>query len=179
MPKSKRNKVGKSYIFLLVLISLLVSLTKVKKKGKEHKGELVEKIHESLEKFKNCFALSFENMTTVPFRKIQDDWVDSKFYLGKNKVMQVALGRTPEEEPKDNFSRIGRKITGQTAILFTNKSEKFTKEYFNKFSVKDFAKGGTISSKTIQLEKGILDGYSHALEPYLRQLGNHSYVNLH
>ena len=56
MPKSKRNKV--------------VSLTKVKRKGREAKEELVENIHAALEKYKNCFVLGFENMRTGPFKKI-------------------------------------------------------------------------------------------------------------
>ncbi len=88
MPKSKRNKV--------------VSLTKVKKKGREAKEEMVENIQQAIEKYKRCFVLSFENMRTGPFKKIQGEMRDSKFYIGKNKVIQVALGRSPEEETADN-----------------------------------------------------------------------------
>jgi mRNA turnover protein 4 len=65
MPKSKRNKV--------------VSLTKVKKQGRGAKEELVEKIHESLDKFKHCFVLSYENMRTSIFKKIQQELKDSKY----------------------------------------------------------------------------------------------------
>ncbi len=56
MPKSKRNKV--------------VSLTKVKKKGREAKEEMVENVQEALTNYKKCFVLSFENMRTGPFKKI-------------------------------------------------------------------------------------------------------------
>lgn len=56
MPKSKRNKV--------------VSLTKVKKQGREAKEQLVEKIHEEIDKHKFCYVLSFDNMRTGPFKKI-------------------------------------------------------------------------------------------------------------
>ena len=56
MPRSKRNKV--------------VSLTKVKKKGREAKEEMVESIQQALTKFKRCFVLSFENMRTGPFKSI-------------------------------------------------------------------------------------------------------------
>lgn len=64
MPKSKRNKV--------------VSLTKVKKQGRVAKEQLVEKIQESLEKFKYSYVLSYENMRTSIFKKIQQDLKDSK-----------------------------------------------------------------------------------------------------
>jgi mRNA turnover protein 4 len=56
MPKSKRNKV--------------VSLTKTKKKGREAKEELVDRIKEAVDKYKNCFIVSYENMRTGPFKSI-------------------------------------------------------------------------------------------------------------
>jgi mRNA turnover protein 4 len=56
MPRSKRNKV--------------VSLTKVKRKGREAKEAMVENIHKALTDYKKCFVLSFENMRTGPFKKI-------------------------------------------------------------------------------------------------------------
>lgn len=56
MPKSKRNKV--------------VSLTKVKKKGREAKEELVEKIQKLLEEFNSCYVLQYENMRTSPFKDL-------------------------------------------------------------------------------------------------------------
>jgi mRNA turnover protein 4 len=64
MPKSKRNKV--------------ISLTKVKKQGREAKEEMVEHMHEAIEKYKNAFVLSFQNMRTGPFKKIQNSMRDSK-----------------------------------------------------------------------------------------------------
>ena len=73
MPRSKRNKV--------------VSLTKVKRKGREAKEAMVENIHKALTDYKKCFVLSFENMRTGPFKKIQNSMRDSKFFIGKNKVV--------------------------------------------------------------------------------------------
>lgn len=56
MPKSKRNKV--------------VSLTKVKRKGREAKEELVENIEKCLKKYKFCYVLSYENMRSNQFKKL-------------------------------------------------------------------------------------------------------------
>jgi mRNA turnover protein 4 len=54
MPQSKRNK--------------MISLTKVKKKGREAKESLVEIIHEALENYKFSYVLGVDNMRTGPFR---------------------------------------------------------------------------------------------------------------
>jgi mRNA turnover protein 4 len=74
MPKSKRSKV--------------VALTKVKKQGREAKENLLENVQEAVEKYKNMFVLSFENMRAGPFKKLALSMrEDSKFFLGKNKVI--------------------------------------------------------------------------------------------
>lgn len=64
MGKSKRNK--------------LVSLTKTKKKTKDFKELLVEKIKGNIDKYENVFVFSHENMRTNPFRDIQQTFSDSK-----------------------------------------------------------------------------------------------------
>ena len=74
MPKSKRNKV--------------VALTKVKSKGRAGKEDLVEKVRESLDQYKNAYVVSFKNIRSGPFKVVASQWrADSKFYLGKNKVI--------------------------------------------------------------------------------------------
>lgn len=94
MGKSKRNKV--------------VSLTKTAKKDKSFKEELIAKIRESLEKYENLFVFSHTNMTTNPFRDIQQTFSDSKFFMGKNKVMQIALGRSEDDEFKKNLHLVSQ-----------------------------------------------------------------------
>ena len=98
MPKSKRNKV--------------LALSKVKKQGRQAKEEMVENIQQANDKYKRQFVLSFENMRTGPFKKIQGQMRDSKFFIGKNKVMQVALGRSPEEEAADNTHQLSKYLRG-------------------------------------------------------------------
>ena len=89
MPKSKRNKV--------------VSLTNTKKKGREGKEQLIEKIQDCVGEYKYGYVLSFHNMRTTPFKQMQNELRDSsKFFLGKNKVMVRALGSHPEDEVEDN-----------------------------------------------------------------------------
>ena len=46
-----------------------------------------------------------------------------RFFFGKNKVMSLALGRTTEDEYKDNLHKLSKHLRGQTGLLFTNKSK--------------------------------------------------------
>lgn len=78
MPKAKKSQ--------------LVSLTKVKPKTREHKQYIVEKVHLFLKKFKYVYVLTYENMTTNNFKSFKEVLDDSKFLMGKNKVMAVAFG---------------------------------------------------------------------------------------
>eukprot|EP00439_Symbiodinium_sp_Y106_P017198 s2704_g2.t1 len=71
---SKRNKV--------------ITLTKVKKRPKEKKDELIDGIRESCEEFSRIFLVSIENERNQP----------GKLVCAKNKVMQTALGMSPESE---------------------------------------------------------------------------------
>lgn len=90
MPHSKRNKV--------------VALTQVKKKGKEHKEDIVQNIRDALDSFSSVYVLSYHNMSTNPFKKIKEDLKGSKFFLGKNKLAQFALGKSQDDEPMPNVS---------------------------------------------------------------------------
>ena len=59
MPKAKRGKV--------------ISLTQTKKKTKDFKTRIVNKIHDYIKKYENVYGISFQNMRTNSFRKIQQD----------------------------------------------------------------------------------------------------------
>ena len=46
-----------------------------------------------------------------------------RFFLGKNRVIAVALGKSKEDECKENIHEISKRLKGQCGILFTNKSK--------------------------------------------------------
>jgi len=167
MPKSRRNKV--------------VNLTKTKKRPtSEFKTALVEKLQKSLNRYTNVFVFSHENMTTVPFRFIQQEWKDSKFFLGKNKIMRVALGKSDTEEYMENSHKLSKYLTGDCGLLLTNKTRDEVLKFFEQFTKQEYAKAGTISDRTIVLKKGeeSLKTFGHSMEPYLRKLGlNTSLIN--
>lgn len=62
-------------------------------------------------------------------------------------------------------------MKGQCALLFTDCSKKEVTEWFESFTYDDFARSGFKVDTTVQLKEGPLKQFSHAIEPYLRQLG--------
>ena len=94
MPRSKRNRV--------------VSLTKTSAKGRDLKTKSIELLRESIEEYKCLYVLKFENMRTSRIRSIRMEWKESKIYLGKHTTAQIALGRTAEDEYKDNLRNISK-----------------------------------------------------------------------
>ena len=78
MPQAKKNK--------------LVSLTKTQPKSRDHKEFIVEKVHSYMKKYKNVYVLAFENMSTNNFKGLKEELTDSKFMMGKNGVLRIALG---------------------------------------------------------------------------------------
>lgn len=157
MPKSKRNRV--------------VSLTATRKKGKEFKNNLIADVKESADSFQRVFVFSYSNMRNSKLKDLKQDWKLSRFFFGKNKVVGFALGRTPEDEYRDNIHHLSHRLHGQRGLLFTNQSKEQVLQFFKKYSVPDFARTGDIATETIILEKGALEQFPHSLEPHLRDLG--------
>jgi mRNA turnover protein 4 len=89
MPKSKRNKV--------------IPLTKTKKTiDKDRKVDLVDKVHNYLDEFSFVYVFRYKNMTNLPMQELRNYWKDSKFVIGKNKVLQIALGKSEDTSYKTN-----------------------------------------------------------------------------
>lgn len=105
---------------------------------------------------------------------------DSKFFIGKNKVIQVALGRSPEEESADNTHLLSKYMRGQVCMLFTNKTQKEVQTFLDSNREPDFAKSGTKATFTVFLQKGVeaLETYGHGMEAYFRQLGLPTKLNM-
>jgi mRNA turnover protein 4 len=113
-------------------------------------------------------------MRAGPFKQIQKDMREhSKFFLGKNKVMGVAMGKIPEDEHADNSHLLTKYLHGQVCLMFTNLKKKQIEASFKEAEVEDFATAGLPASYTVHLEKGVksLDGFGHSMEPHLRTLG--------
>ncbi|ODV91734.1 hypothetical protein CANCADRAFT_30070 [Tortispora caseinolytica NRRL Y-17796] len=169
MPKSKRAKV--------------VSLTKTDKKGKENKERIFNEIRDAIDQYAYIWVFSVDNMRNTFVKDIRSDWVGSKIFMSKSKVMAKALGSTPEEEYVDNVHELADQIKGEVGLLFTDEKVDVVKEYFESFSKLDFARAGTKSNIDFTIPEGVVYSrggqipyeddipLAHMLEPTIRQLG--------
>jgi len=159
MPKSKRDK--------------RIALSKTQKKvGLETKQALVDKIRECVDQYPRLFVFNVDNMRNLHFKSVREMWKEhSKFFLGKNRVMALALGRNESEEYSDKLHRVSRLLRNQRGLLFTSQSVEKVLEFFKDHAETDYLRTGGIAEDTVRLEAGPLSQFSHAIEPQLRQLG--------
>eukprot|EP00440_Ansanella_granifera_P063766 gb/GFBE01069131.1/.p1 GENE.gb/GFBE01069131.1/~~gb/GFBE01069131.1/.p1 ORF type:complete len:213 (+),score=73.97 gb/GFBE01069131.1/:1-639(+) len=159
MPKSKRNKV--------------VALTKVKKRPREDKDKLIEDIREAFEKYTRLYLVSIENERNNFLQEVRKQLRPGKLVCAKNKVMQLALGTSPENECHENVHKIAEKIAGQCALLFTDQGPDDVQRLFAEYRPSDFARSGAPAKETVMLPKGLdaLAKLPHSIESHLRQLG--------
>ena len=159
MPKSKRDR------------QITLSQTR-KKPALEFKQSLVEKIRSEVEEKSLCFVFQVENSRNVHLKDLREHWHGkAAFFLGKNRVMALALGRTEAEEVADGLSGLTRLLRNQCGLMFTNEPKDEVIEYFNGHSRQDYARAGCKASETVTLEEGPLEQFPHNMEPQLRQLG--------
>jgi len=98
---------------------------------------------------------------------------DSKFFLGKNKVMSVAMGKASEDEHADNSHLISKYLHGSVCMLFSSRTPAELETVFEETVVEDYAVSGQPASYTVFLEKGVkaLEALGHSVEPHVRSLG--------
>ncbi|CAI9103907.1 OLC1v1002497C1 [Oldenlandia corymbosa var. corymbosa] len=158
MPKSKRNRP--------------VTLSKTKKKGREHKENIVSSIREAVEKYESIYVFNFENMRNLKFKEFREQLKSSsRFFLGSNKVMQVALGRSAAEEMRPGLYKVSKLLRGNSGLCFTNLPKEAMERLFNAFEEYDFARTGSLATETVELKEGPLDQFTHEMEPFLRKQG--------
>ncbi|KAK6156914.1 hypothetical protein DH2020_011162 [Rehmannia glutinosa] len=116
MPKSKRNRP--------------VTLSKTKKKGREHKENVVTSIRDAVEKYDSAYVFTFENMRNLKFKEFRDRLKSSsRFFLGSNKVMQVALGRSVADEIRSGLHKISKVELKEGPLdQFTHEMEPFLRK---------------------------------------------------
>lgn len=157
MPRSKRNR--------------QVSLTRTKKKGLEHKRDLIQEVRDAFEKYNKVFVYSVSNMRNSKLKDVRQEWKDSRFYFGKNKVMSVALGRFIDEDHRENLHKVSERLRGQCGLFFTNAPKEKVLQWFDDFSDPDYARAGFRATERVFLDQGPLPQFQHSLEPHLRRLG--------
>jgi len=162
MPKSKRNKV--------------VHLNKTKKKDKQWKEGIIATVRTCLDSYPNLYLFRYYNMRNEKFKELRDELKDSsRFVMGSNKMLQVALGRNEADEYRTNLHKLSERLTGHVGLLFTKLDHEEVDRILTEFQHEDFARAGAEASEDFSLTAGPLVGptgpLSHTLEPMLRKHG--------
>nr|CAD1817542.1 unnamed protein product [Ananas comosus var. bracteatus] len=158
MPKSKRNR--------------SVTLSKTKKKGREHKEAIVNAIKQAVEDYSSAYVFTFENMRNQKLKDFRDKLKSSsRIFLGSNKVMQISLGRSAAEEVKPGIHKLSKLLHGDSGLFCTNLPREEVERLFREFEEHDFARTGSIATEKIELKEGPLEQFTHEMEPFLRKQG--------
>jgi mRNA turnover protein 4 len=107
----------------------------------------------------------------MDFREVDMEGKSSRIFLGKNKLMQIALGRASEDEYADNLNHVSKLITGSVGLLVTSKSSDEVESYFNDLVEEDFARAGSIASKDVMVNNEMLYNYPVSMVEQFRKLG--------
>eukprot|EP00041_Stephanoeca_diplocostata_P006022 m.73534 g.73534 ORF g.73534 m.73534 type:complete len:219 (+) comp16124_c0_seq14:267-923(+) len=163
MPKSKRAKV--------------VPLTRTVKQGFQAKEALISEIRDAADAFSTIFVFSVKDMRNARLKDVRNKWKTSRFFLGKNKVMAIALGQSEAEEHRPGLHKVAELVTGNIGLMFTNEDRDEVKEWFKSFSEPEYARAGNVATDTVVLEEGPMKQFSHSIEPHLRALGMPTTLN--
>ena len=146
-------------------------MTKVRGDSKGLKERLVAKVQAAAEEHSTLMVFRCTNVRSQVIHAIRDKWADSKIFFGKNKVVQVALGRTPADEVQDNMHKVSERLRGACMLLFTNRDRREVEDFFANFHEREYARMGMLVTQDVEIKEGPLTQFAHSQEPYLRGLG--------
>jgi len=92
------------------------------------------------------------------------------FFLGKNKVMALSLGKSKSSEYKEGLYQVSKNITGNRGLFFTNTSKEDVLRTFDEFKEEHYPRSGFIATRNFYIEPGPLN-QPFSMEPTLRKLG--------
>ncbi|CAJ1962851.1 unnamed protein product [Cylindrotheca closterium] len=167
MPQSKRAR--------------LEHLTKTSKRAtREHKSSYIQDVRDAVDNHDHVYLFSYENMRSSKFKDIRMHFrstgdamdVPSKIMLGKNKLIQIALGKTPEDEYSDNLRLVSKEITENVGLLFTSRTRAEVEEFFQNFSAPDYARAGFVAPREVIITNKMLFNHpTTMLDQQFRKLG--------
>lgn len=152
---------------LYILIAAIVNLTKTEKKGKESKGRLIEQIREVASSYPHAYTFKVSNMRNQLFKDLRAR-VDGRFFVGKNKVMAVALGTEEASECITGGALLASKLRGNVGLVFCKEEPAALTSILDSAEVNDYARTGNLADMTVIIEadpKGLRNMETQELLP--------------
>lgn len=151
----------------------VVTLTQTRKHliGRESKQRVLEDVRSAVDSYESIYVFSTENMRNTALKKLRTDWSDSRFFFGRKKIAQVALGRTEAEEYLGGLRQVADCLQGNVGLLFTNREHKKVVKFFKQFKEGEFARSGFVATERVVREKGVVEGFGPSQVGNLRAVG--------
>lgn len=83
--------------------------------------------------------------------------------------MQVALGRSQEEEYRDNLCKFGELLGGNSCLFFTNRPREEVAAFFKDFKSLDYARTGFKATEPFVIPKGEMP-FEHSMMGEFKKL---------
>ena len=159
MPVSKRDRV--------------IHTSKVKKHDKSDKTEQIDQCRDSVANMRYTYVVSVSNERNNILKNVRDELKPGKMFCSKNKLLQVALGFTPQTECADGIHPLSALMSGQSALITSNLNPTELMSLLASHEETEFARPGGIATQTIVLEEGFdaLADFPHSMETQFRKLG--------
>jgi mRNA turnover protein 4 len=87
-----------------------VSLTKTAKHGKDWKKEMYVKVRDAAESYNSIFIIRMDGLRIGAISNVRKHFRGSDIFLGKNKVMALALGKDAASEVNENVHKISSRL---------------------------------------------------------------------
>jgi len=112
----------------------------------------------------------FKNVR-MHFREPDMEGKPSRIFLGKNKLLQIALGKTLEEEYSENLRHVAKLTSGSVGLLLTSQPRKDVESYFSDLVEDDFARAGSVSPRKVIITNDMVEMHPVSMMEYFRKLG--------
>jgi mRNA turnover protein 4 len=138
---------------------------------------LIDEVRKAVDEHATLYVFTYENMRSAKFKNIRLHFREgkdksSRIFLGKNKVLQLALGRNSEEEYGDNLRHMSKLVEGgSVGLLFTNQSTSDVEEYFASMVEPDFARAGSVAKRETMITSEMLTAFPSSMMETFRKLG--------
>jgi mRNA turnover protein 4 len=145
-----------------------------KKRSRQDKGAYIEQVRKAVDKYETLYLFSYENMRSTKFKNVRMAFRgdDSRIFLGKNSLLQIALGKTPEDEYQDNLRHVAKRIEGgSVGLLFTSQPREQVEAYFQTTSEPDYARAGAKAPRTVEVPRDQVERFPVSMMEQFRKLG--------
>lgn len=94
------------------------------------KQHIIDDIQNCVQKFPNVFLFSTENMRNSKLKDLRTEWKPhSRFFFGKNRIMQIGLGKTETDEMAEGIHKVQSIIQVIIEFLISNFSISYQNNY--------------------------------------------------